>query len=242
MWTSRVTSRVVRPGAHHRHQRDRADRLRGVAAQRRGECHSLEATARLEQLLSQPLPGAAVRARRRERLGRRLKRVVATRVRGGWRDVGRILITEGHAVWLSGGASAWNADYARRAERAAAGQLGIWNPTYCGLGPSDASPLKVTVNGSALWDEWVRVRNLDPVDPVHLGGWSVRDSALKQRVPGLGDAPAGRVAHRVRGRGHGHVDRGSSGTAASSCSTTWGRTRTATARSWSIRRAICARG
>ena len=117
--------------------------------------------------------------------GRRLKRVMATRVRGRWRDVGRILITEGHAVWLTGSREhAWNADYARRAERAAAKQLGIWNPTYCGLGPSDASPLKVTVNGSVrfLWDEWVRIRNLDPVNDVHLGGWSVRDSALNRYV------------------------------------------------------------
>ena len=158
----------------------------GLAGQRQGECHSLEATARLEQLL---------RANRlRVRLyaldaasasGRRLKRVVATRVRGRWRDVGRILITEGHAVWLPGAREhAWNADYARRAERAAAKQLGIWNPTYCGLGPSDASPLKVTVNGNVrfLWDEWVRIRNLDPVNPVHLGGWSVRDSALNRYV------------------------------------------------------------
>jgi micrococcal nuclease len=157
-----------------------------VASRRRGECHSVEATGRLEELLR--------RNRFRVRLyaldpashsGRRLKRVVATRVRGRWRDVGRILVTEGHAVWLKGAREyAWNLDYARRAERAAARGLGIWNPTYCGLGPSDVSPLKVTVNGSVrfLWDEWVRVRNLDPVNAVHLGGWSVRDSALNRYV------------------------------------------------------------
>jgi endonuclease YncB( thermonuclease family) len=157
-----------------------------IASLRRGECHSLEATARLDELL---------RANRyRVRLyaldpasasGRRLKRVLATRVRGRWRDVGRILVTEGHAVWLAGLREyAWNVDYARRAERAAARQLNIWNPTYCGVGPSDASPLKVTVNGSprSVWDEWVRVRNLDPVNTVHLGGWTVRDSALNRYV------------------------------------------------------------
>jgi endonuclease YncB( thermonuclease family) len=157
-----------------------------VASRRRGECHALEATARLEQLLG--------RNRWKVRLyaidpvsasGRRLKRVVATRVRGRWRDLGRILISEGHAVWLPGQREyAWNVDYARRAERAASRQLGIWNPTYCGLGPNDGSPLKVTVNGDVrfLSEEWVRIRNLDPVNTINLGGWWVRDSALNRYV------------------------------------------------------------
>ena len=30
--------------------------------------------------------------------------------------------------------------------------------------------------------EWIRVRNLDPVNEVHLGGWWVRDSALRRYV------------------------------------------------------------
>jgi endonuclease YncB( thermonuclease family) len=157
-----------------------------VASRRRGECHALEATARLEQLLR--------RNRFRVRLysidpasrsGKRLKRVVATKIRGRWRDVGRVLISEGHAVWLPGQREyAWNVDYALRAERAALKQRGIWNPTYCGPGPSDASPLKVTVNGdvSFLSDEWVRIRNLDPLNEVPLGGWWVRDSALNKFV------------------------------------------------------------
>jgi endonuclease YncB( thermonuclease family) len=130
-----------------------------VASRRRGECHP------------------------ESRSGTRLKRVVATKVRGRWRDLGRILISEGHAVWLPGQREyAWNVDYLRRAERAARLQRGIWNPTYCGAGPSDASPLKVTVNGDVnfLSDEWVRIRNLDPVHEVPLGGWWVRDSALNK--------------------------------------------------------------
>jgi endonuclease YncB( thermonuclease family) len=157
-----------------------------VASQRRGECHSLEATARLEQLLGRNRWKVRLYAIDPESSsGRRLKRVVATRVGGRWRDVGRILITEGHAVWLPGQREyAWNVDYARRAERAASKQLGIWSPTYCGVGPSDASQLKVTVNGDVrfLSDEWVRIRNLDPVNEVNLGGWWVRDSALNRFV------------------------------------------------------------
>ena len=33
---------------------------------------------------------------------------------------------------------AWNAGYSRIAEQAAAARQGLWNPAYCGLGPSDA--------------------------------------------------------------------------------------------------------
>jgi endonuclease YncB( thermonuclease family) len=156
------------------------------ASRRRGECHALEATARLEQLLR--------RSRWRVRLyaldpasrsGPRLRRVVAIRIGGRWLDAGRRLISEGHAVWLPNQREfAWNVDYARRAEWAAEKRRGIWDPTYCGAGPSDGIPLKVTVNGSVrfLSEEWVRVRNLDPVNEVNLGGWSIRDSALNRFV------------------------------------------------------------
>jgi endonuclease YncB( thermonuclease family) len=167
-----------------------------VASQRRGECHALEATARLEQLLQRNRFRVRLYAIDPEsRSGNRLKRVVATKVRGRWRDLGRILVSEGHAVWLPGQREyAWNVDYERRAERASRRQLGIWNPTYCGAGPSDASPLKVTVNGdvSFLSDEWVRIRNLDPVNEVPLGGWWVRDSALNKFVfPDWATLPGG---------------------------------------------------
>ena len=71
-------------------------------------------------------------------------------------------------------------------QRAKAARRGIWNPTYCGPGPQDAARLQLTVNGDAdgIDDEnrngeWVRIRNLDPVTTVHLGGW-----ALQQSTPG----------------------------------------------------------
>jgi endonuclease YncB( thermonuclease family) len=153
---------------------------------RRGECHALEATSRLEQLiragrwrvrLAAQNPGSHSRARPR--------RAMAVRIGGRWRDVGTILVAEGHALWLPNGQEwAWNAGYSLRAEQAAAQRLGIWNPVHCGAGPSDESPLRVLVNP---WEgqrerEWIRVRNLDPVNEVHLGGWWVRDSALRRYV------------------------------------------------------------
>lgn len=155
-----------------------------IAARRAGECHALEATSRLERLLK--------RARWRVRLasldpsarsGVRLRRAVAIKLGRRWVDVGQRLMAEGHALWLPHrNENAWNAEYARQGEYAASKQRGIWNPTYCGLGPNDESPLRVTVNGDQqlAGGEWIRVRNLDPVNTVPLGGWWLRDSALNR--------------------------------------------------------------
>jgi endonuclease YncB( thermonuclease family) len=159
-------------------------------AARRGECHALEATARLEQLIRRG--GGRVRLAALDASSashRRWRRSVAVKINGRWRDVGRTLISEGHAVWLPNWEEwAWNASYSRLAERAAAAHRGIWNPTYCGRGPSDASPLRLTVNGDADGTdddnengEWIRIRNLDPVRTVRLGGWMVSDSTPTNR-------------------------------------------------------------
>jgi endonuclease YncB( thermonuclease family) len=155
-----------------------------VAARRVGECHALEATARLERLLK--------RARWRVRLsslsptarsGVRLRRSVSIKLKRRWIDVGQTLMREGHALWLPNrNENAWNADYARQGEYAASKLRGLWNPTYCGVGPSDASPLQVVVNADQRYSggEWVRIRNLDPVNTVPLGGWWLRDSSLQR--------------------------------------------------------------
>jgi endonuclease YncB( thermonuclease family) len=155
-----------------------------IAARRAGECHALEATARLERLLKRArwrvrLTSLDPNARSRQRM----RRAVAVRLKGRWVDVGQRLMAEGHALWLPHPKeNAWNADYARQGEYAASKQRGIWNPTYCGLGPNDESPLRVTVNGDQrlAGGEWVRIRNLDPVTTVPLGGWWLRDSALNR--------------------------------------------------------------
>ena len=141
---------------------------------------------------------------------------MAVKLNGRWRDVGRILIAEGHALWLPNcNEWAWNADYATLAERAAVQQRGIWSPTYCGLGPSDASPLRVLVNADADGDdhgfingEWIRIRNLDTVNEVHLGGWWVRDSALRRfTFPDWATLPPGETLTVYAGDGHRHLDR-----------------------------------
>jgi endonuclease YncB( thermonuclease family) len=180
---STVTVRITGVNAMEQTVYARSARLR------RGECHAVEATARLEQLLR--------RSRWRVRLyaldassesRRRWRRTVGVKVGGRWQDVGRKLLAEGHALWLSNSSEwVWNAPYSLLAERAAARRQRLWDPTYCGAGPSDASPLSVQVNADAdgsdidnVNGEWVRIRNLDPVNEVHLGGWWVRDSALNR--------------------------------------------------------------
>jgi endonuclease YncB( thermonuclease family) len=182
-----------------------------IASRRRGECHALEATGRLEQL---------IRASRwRVRLaalnpgshsGVRPRRAVAVRIAGRWRDVGSIMLAEGHALWLPNRQEwAWNAGYSALAEQAAGQQLGMWNPASCGLGPSDASPLRVLANAdpdgndnSFVNGEWIRVRNLDTVNEVRLGGWWVRDSALRRYVfPDWATLPPGESLTVYVGKG-----------------------------------------
>src|SRR4029079_4020315 len=117
-------------------------------SKRRGECHSLEATARLEQLIR--------RSHRRVRLfaqhasshaNRRLRRSLSVKVHGHWHDAGAIMLREGHALWLPQFVETrTNARYAKLAQQAALKQVGIWNPTYCGAGPNEGVPLRVTVN------------------------------------------------------------------------------------------------
>ncbi|HET8758973.1 MAG TPA: lamin tail domain-containing protein [Solirubrobacteraceae bacterium] len=146
------------------------------ASKRRGYCHSLEATSRLEGLIRRS--GGIVRLAALDASSashRRWRRAVAVKIKGRWRDVGRKLVSEGHAVWLPNGEEwAWNVPYSRLAERAAAAHRGIWNTSYCGTGPSEGVPLRLTVNDDQ--PEWVRIRNLDPVRSVNLGGWTLGDS------------------------------------------------------------------
>jgi endonuclease YncB( thermonuclease family) len=155
-----------------------------IAARRVGECHALEATSRLERLLKRAkwrvrLTSLDPNAKSRQRM----RRAVAVRLGRRWVDLGQRLMAEGHALWFPNRKeSAWNADYARQGEYAASKQRGIWNPTYCGLGPNDESPLRVTVNHDSrlAGGEWVRIRNLDPVNTVPLAGWWLRDSSLQR--------------------------------------------------------------
>ena len=161
------------------------------ASARRGECHAVEATARLEQLLKAAKYKVRLMAQDpASRSMKRLRRSVAVRVNGRWIDVARTLINEGHAIWLPNRTeSAWNRDYSILQGRAQRAGLNLWDADYCGAGPAEGAQIRLLVNWDADGDdnldpngEWVRITNLDPVNPLPLGGWWLRDSALRRLV------------------------------------------------------------
>jgi endonuclease YncB( thermonuclease family) len=160
-----------------------------VAARRRGECHAVEATARLEDLIRKSKWRVRLAAQDPESHSRqRARRWLGVRRGGRWQDAGRRLIAEGHALWLPSRVEhAFNSDYSVLSQRAAALGRGIWNPSYCGDGPGQTSPLQLWANWDAdnrsaddVNEEWIRIRNADPVNAVPLGGWWVRDSQLRR--------------------------------------------------------------
>jgi endonuclease YncB( thermonuclease family) len=158
-------------------------------AQRAGDCHAVDATNRLEQLVKKSKNRIRVSSlfpSSRSR-GRRL-RSIAVRRGGRWRDVGRILVSEGQALWWPGQAEdAANERYGLLAQRAAAARKGLFSPSYCGLGPNEGAAIGLY----AQWDadgndrqdvngEWVRIRNYDTINPLPLDGWYLRDSGLRR--------------------------------------------------------------
>lgn len=174
------------------------------AASRAGDCHAVDATDRLEQLVKRSkkkIRVASLYPESRSR-GRRL-RSIAVRYGGRWHDVGRIMINEGHALWWPGGTEdATNVRYSVLTQHAAAAHKGLFSPSYCGIGPSEGHPIKLWANWDAdgnddddVNGEWVHIKNLDPVNALPLDGWYLRDSGLRRFTFPLGSsiAPGGYV-------------------------------------------------
>jgi endonuclease YncB( thermonuclease family) len=172
-----------------------------AARRRQGDCHAVEATERLEQLVRRSRWRVRLAAEDPQTMSRgRFVRTVAVRSGGRWRDVGTILLREGRALWWGSWAeSAPNATYSVLVQQSIAAQRGLFDPDACGVGPSAASPLQIRVNWDADGDdtanpsgEWVKIRNLDPVNAVALGGWYLRDSGLRRYTfPGHAAVPPG---------------------------------------------------
>ena len=180
------------------------------ASRRRGECHAVAAANRLEQLVRRARGRVRVSARRvSSRSGKRWRRSVAVRSGGGWRDVGRVLVSEGHALFLPNTVETHaNLAYSVLAQRAALAQRRLWSPSACGPGPSQEAGLRVTVNWDADWNdaqningEWVRIDNPSAGD-VRVGGWTVRDSSARRyRLPAGATVPARGAITVFAGRG-----------------------------------------
>ena len=173
-----------------------------VPAKRRGECHSLAATARVEQLVK--AGGGIVRLTAQHASSEsrgRLLRSIAVKINGRWVDIGNDLIRRGYALALPfGGESAWDATYRLAQARAAQEKQHMFDNDVCGTGPYQSAALSVWVNSDADGDdsrnlngEWIRVGNAS-AQAVPIGGWWVRDSGLRRYT-----FPAGTVVPAGRG-------------------------------------------
>ena len=167
--------------------------------ERRGEC---QATARLEQLIKQGHGIVHLAAQDHTSLSgtRRLRRSVSVKLHGAWRDVGEILVAEGHALWLPSTVEwAWNTTFSTLSQQAATRGVNLWDSDVCGVGPSEGAALRVKVHPNAKGNDFdnvngerVKIENLDPVNPAPLGGWWLRDSTLRRfYFPSWAQVPPG---------------------------------------------------
>src|SRR3954451_5586958 len=179
-----------------------------ISSRRAGDCHAVDATRRLEQLVKRSKGRVRLSALYPEsRAKGRLLRSVALRIGGRWRDVGRILLSEGLALWWPGhDEDASNMRYIVVAQKAAARGRGLFATNACGLGPSEGHPLGLWAQWDAdgsdaanLNGEYVKVRNYDPVNWLPLDGWWIRDSGLTRFTfpPGAAVAPNSSVTVHV---------------------------------------------
>ncbi|MBO3741261.1 lamin tail domain-containing protein [Actinoplanes flavus] len=155
---------------------------------RRGDCHALAATTRLEKILRSG--GNKVRLtslKSSSKSGDRLLRSVAVKVGGRWQDVGQQMIRSGHALWLPfPGEWAWDDAYRVAGVQAAAEHRELYDTDSCGAGPAQNSGLTLTVNPDPdgadeqnLNGEWFQVHN-PSTTAVPIAGWWVRDSGLRR--------------------------------------------------------------
>ena len=179
-------------------------------SRRRGECHALAATARVEQLVR--AGGGVVRLTAQHAgstsRGRAL-RSVAVRIDGVWRDIGLDLIRNGYALWLPIPEEwAWNPVYRLAAQQAAREGRRMYDTDTCGVGPYQGAPLSLTGNYDAegpddenVNGEWMRVDNASSA-PVPIGGWWVRDSGPRRYTfPAGTTVPAGGAVYVHVGKG-----------------------------------------
>ena len=212
-WSEKVTVRMIGIQAPELSSYSRAHG-------RKGNCLGVEAAEELDKLLKGQYRLVAMKSGSTTQGKRaRLRRTVQVKRGGKWIDPAMVLLQKGLVLWFPNGSDewAWNGTYARIAEQAAAKGVGLWNPNACGKpGPSESSPLTLKVK----WDaegtdsnktnngEWVRIKNGDPVNPVPLAGWTLRDSDLRgqkmqsgYRFPANAVVPAGGAITVKVGRG-----------------------------------------
>src|SRR4051812_40274462 len=101
---------------------------------RRGECHGVEATTLVDRYITRSHGRIQLAAQHAgSHSNKRLRRSVWVKVGGRWRDLARIEMQAGLALWLPNGPEwAHNREYHQLAEQAAAAQRGVFDPDACG--------------------------------------------------------------------------------------------------------------
>ena len=152
-----------------------------------GQCHAPEAYRRLRDLVL----GKTVRLTAKNPgsvgLKGRIQRFVAVHRDGAWRDVGTMLLREGHALWFPHQDEySKNAAYQRASRAAQDKGVGLWNRDKCGAGPDAGMRLRLAVKWDAdgadnynVNGEWIKITNAGS-RVANISGWVMRDSALRE--------------------------------------------------------------
>ena len=173
----------------------------GHGDKRSGDCHSVEASRRLEELVQGKMVRLTAQKESSTTTGEggrvRARRSMAVQQGGQWVDVGSIMIREGWGLPFGNGTEwASNGPYMALAQQAAAAGKNLWDPTGCGVSSEPGANLSMKVKWDAdggpggvpdeqnINGEFVRITNNGAV-PVNIGDWWLRDSHF--RGPRAGD-------------------------------------------------------
>jgi endonuclease YncB( thermonuclease family) len=150
----------------------------------RNWCHAIAAKKALSKLVYHRYVELRSMHSDSRNLGRPLRSIFVHK-HGAWENVQADLLTAGKVLWFPQTVETeHNHDYHVLAAEAATEGIGVWNPTYCGVGPEQSAQLSLELRWDAdgadeknLNGEWVRVDNHGDT-PVKLGGWHIRDTSL----------------------------------------------------------------
>jgi endonuclease YncB( thermonuclease family)/P pilus assembly chaperone PapD len=155
-------------------------RIIGINAMEIGDCNADAATQRLKELIGGRTVSIGSIDPDVESRGRMARHVFLDGV-----NIGEQLASEGLVLpFPHPTETTYNSDYIAAADAAQAAEIGIWDSTACGSGPSQSNELRIWVKYDANGDdttnlngEWIKIQNRGS-SGVSLEGWSVRDSAL----------------------------------------------------------------
>ena len=153
----------------------------------RGQCHAVNATRRVYQLIraSHNRVRLSAQVLRTDKEGR-LTRWIAVRRNGRWQDLGEILMREGRTLFMNDVYdTAWNYRYDLLGQQAAQKHRNMWNTTACGAGPQQNLPVRVWAQSDPFGvdsaaGEWIKVQNRSATETLDLGHWWVRDAMLRR--------------------------------------------------------------